>query len=316
MVISKRIKLNNGVFLPTVGLGTYRSKPGEVEEAVKTAIDVGYRHFDCAWFYGNEKEVGSAIREKICQGVVKREDLFITSKLWNNFHARDAVIPKLKESLAAFRLDYLDLYLIHWPFAFKEDAPLWPIEDPKSAYSDIDYLETWQGMEEAQKLGLTKAIGVSNFNAEQVDRVLMNGTIKPVCNQVECNPNINQKKLIKFCKERDIVVVGFCPLGRSEYAGNPGFPEPTIFDPKVAEIGKKYNKTPAQVVLNYLVGSLGIVVVPKSVTESRIAENFAIFDFELDAGDVAYLDSCHKNQRVCPLPAFQDHKHYSFNTEF
>ncbi|XP_030755448.1 aldo-keto reductase AKR2E4 [Sitophilus oryzae] len=314
-MIAKTIKLNNGVLLPTVGLGTYRSKPGEVEEAVKIAIDAGYRHIDCAWFYLNEAEVGSAIREKIASGAVKREDLFITSKLWNNFHAKDAVVPKLKESLKALGLDYLDLYLIHWPFGTKEDAPLMPTENLQDCFSDVDYIETWQGMEEGHKLGLAKSIGVSNFNAEQIDRVLKNGTIKPVVNQVECNPNLNQKKLIEFCKQRDIAIVGYCPLGRSEYMGRPGFPEPTIFDPKVAEIGKKYNKSPAQVVLNYLV-SLGISVIPKSVTKSRIVENIDIFDFTLSKEDIAYLDSCNKNKRVCPLTDFKDHKYYSFNAEF
>ncbi|RZC41293.1 aldose reductase-like [Asbolus verrucosus] len=294
------LKLNNGLEMPVVGLGTYKSEKGKVEQAVRDAIDAGYRHFDCAWFYGNEHEVGVALREKIKEGAVKREDLFITSKLWNNFHAKDRVVPMLKETLNSFKLDYIDLYLIHWPFGFKENASLWPISEGEAAFSDIDYLETWEGMEECVRQGLTKSIGVSNFSEEQIERILKNCQIKPVANQVEVNPNLNQKKLIQFCKERDIVITGYCPLGRSEYAGMPGFPDPTIFDPKVAEIGKKYNKTPAQVVLNYLI-SLGITVVPKSVTKSRIIENINVFDFKLDTEDVAYLDSCNKNQRVCPL---------------
>lgn len=316
MVIRNTFLLNNGVNLPSVGLGTYRSKQGEVEDAVKAAIDAGYRHFDCAWFYGNEAEVGSAIREKIDSGIVKREDLFITSKLWNNFHCKMSVVPKLKESLEALGLDYLDLYLIHWPFAFKEEAPMMPKEEGEQAFSDIDYLETWEGMEEGQKLNLTKSIGVSNFNSEQIERLLKHCKIKPVVNQVECNPNLNQKKLTKFCKERDIVVVGFCPLGRIEYAGRPGIPTPTIMDPAVIEMAKKYRKTPAQIILNYLVGNLGIAIIPKSVTKSRIIENFDIFDFDLDSEDVAYLDSCNKNQRVSPMTQCKNHKYYSFNIEF
>ncbi|KAJ8940453.1 hypothetical protein NQ318_007154 [Aromia moschata] len=315
MNISKTLKLNNGREIPVVGLGTYKSRRGEVEDAVKIAVDVGYRHFDCAWLYGNEAEVGKALEETISKGKVKREDLFITSKLWNNFHAKKKVVPMLRETLANLRLDYVDLYLIHWPFAFKETASLWPINEGEGAYSDIDYLETWQGMEECVNLGLAKSIGVSNFNAHQIERLLKNCEIKPVCNQVEVNPNLNQKKLIQFCKQHDIVVVGYCPLGRSEYAGTPGFPDPTIFDPKVAEIAQKYKKTPAQVVLNYLV-SLGISVIPKSVTKSRIIENIDIFDFKFDPEDVAYLDSCNKNQRVCPLSEFDTHKYYSFHTEY
>ncbi|CAH0561256.1 unnamed protein product [Brassicogethes aeneus] len=249
--MSRSLKLNNGNEIPIVGLGTYKSKPGEVAQAVKDAIDAGYRHFDCAWFYGNENEVGLGLNAKIDDGTVKREDIFVTSKLWNNFHEKKCVLPKIKETLAALKLDYLDLYLIHWPFGFKENAPLWPVGEVDS-YSDVDYLETWQAMEECVKQNLTKSIGVSNFNAAQIERILENCTIKPAVNQVEVNPNLNQKKLIDFCKKHDIVITGYCPLGRSEFAGTPGFPDPTIFDPKVKEIGEKYRKTPAQVVLNYL----------------------------------------------------------------
>lgn len=250
MSVPKTVKLNNGLELPTVGLGTYsESKKGDVEEAVKYAIDIGYRHFDSAWFYGNEDEVGRGIRAKIDSGVVKREDIFVTSKLWNNFHAKELVIPKLKESLQNFGLDYLDLYLIHWPLGFKEDSPLLPKENHKSHYSDVDYLDTWRGMEEALKLGLTKSIGISNFNAEQIDRVLKNSSIKPVVNQVECNPNINQKKLTAFCKERDIVIVGYSPLSAADDTL-------LLSNPKVVDIAKKHNKTPAQVILNYLVSDL------------------------------------------------------------
>lgn len=135
---------------------------------------------------------------------------------------------------------------------------MWPINEGKDAYSDVDYLETWEGMEECVKLGLTKSIGISNFNSEQISRLLKAAKVKPVVNQVEVNPNLNQKKLIEFCKSKEIVIVGYCPLGRSENAGMPGFPAPTILDPKVKEIGKKYGKTPAQIVLNYLVSILAL----------------------------------------------------------
>ncbi|XP_044255967.1 aldo-keto reductase family 1 member B1-like [Tribolium madens] len=308
------LKLNNGREIPIVGLGTYKSPPGQVQEAVKAAISCGYRHIDCAWFYENEAEVGQGIHAKIADGTINREDIFITSKLWNNFHAKNSVVPMLRDSLKKLGLDYVDLYLIHWPMGFKETAP--PLPPDASGYSDVDYLETWQGMEECVKLGLAKSIGLSNFNSEQIERVLQKCTIKPVVNQVEVNPNINQKKLIKFCKDRDIVVVGFCPLGRSNYVGlRPNFPSPTIHDPKVIEMGKKYNKTPAQVVLNYLV-SLGISVIPKSVTPSRIEENINIFDFQLHKDDIAYLDSCNKNQRCSPQSNHADHKYFPFNIEF
>ena len=219
----------------------------------------------------------------------------------------------LKESLSKLRLDFVDLYLIHWPMGFKETAE--PLPANSSGYSDVDYLETWEGMEECVHLGLTKGIGLSNFNSEQVERVLDNCKVKPVVNQVEVNPNMNPKKLIKFCKERDIVVVGYSPLGGTDSTGRPGVPLPTIRDPKVIQMGKKHDKSAVQVVLNYLV-SLGIVVIPKSVTKSRIEENFDIFDFSLDISEVAYLDSCNKKQRCVPLKEYKDHPYFPFNIEF
>jgi aldehyde reductase len=237
--MKRSLTLNSGAEMPIIGLGTYKLGLIEASQAVSYAIDAGYRHFDCAWFYGNEYNVGYAIREKIKQGVVKREDIFVTTKLWNNYHDKDRVIPMLKESVRNIKVGYVDLFLMHWPFGFKEIEPLWPLDEGEEAYSDVDYLETWEGMEEGVSMGLAKSIGVSNFNEEQLERLLENCKIKPAVNQIEVNPNMNQKKLIQFCKERDVMVTGYCPLGRKEYAGSPGFPDPTILDPKVIEIGKK-----------------------------------------------------------------------------
>lgn len=163
----------------------FQAGPGEVGQAVKNAIDVGYRHFDCAMIYANEVEIGRAIREKISNGDVKREELFITTKLWNAFHDREDVVPTCRKSLENFGLDYIDLYLIHWPVAFKLQGPF----DTATPYKDVvgydyDYVETWKGMEECVRLGLTKSIGLSNFNSKQITRVLQNATIKPVMNQV------------------------------------------------------------------------------------------------------------------------------------
>lgn len=146
----------------------------------------------------------------------------------------------LKDSLSKLKLDYVDLYLVHWPMGFKETAPSLPQDS--SGYSDIDYLETWQGMEQCIELRLAKSIGLSNFNSEQIERILGNCKVKPVVNQVEVNPNINQKKLIKFCKDRNIAITGFCPLGRSNLVGKEGFPSPSILDPKVIEMGQNITK--------------------------------------------------------------------------
>lgn len=168
-------------------------------------------------------------------------------------------------------------------------------------------------MEKCQEKGLTKSIGVSNFNSQQLDRLLKVAKIKPVVNQVEVNVNLNQKKLIEFCKERDIVITGYCPLSKGEVARF-DIPPP-ILDPKVIEIAKKHKKTPAQVILNYLI-SLGISVIPKSSNPKRINENFDVFDFTLDKEDVEYLDSLNRNMRICFFSEFKDHPHYPFNIEF
>lgn len=152
---------------------------------MKDAIDIGYRHIDCAHVYGNEKEVGSAIQAKIKENVVKREDLFITSKLWNTFHKPNLVESALKQTLADLGFDYLDLYLIHWPVAYKEGETLFPKNaDGSTAFSDVDYVDTWKAMEAVQSKGLTKNIGISNFNSEQITRLLGSATVKPVMNQV------------------------------------------------------------------------------------------------------------------------------------
>lgn len=176
--------------------------------------------------------------------------LFIL-QLWCNYHAKESVVPILRRALKNFNLDYVDLFLIHWPFGFKETAKEWPIDDGPSAYSDVDYLETWQGMEQCEHLGLTKSIGVSNFNSEQIDRLYKAAKIKPVCNQIEVHANFNQKKLIEFCNQRNIVVTAYRPLGGASTTDEAS--EIAIHDKKVSVIGKKYGKTPAQVVLNYLV---------------------------------------------------------------
>ena len=165
---SKTVKLNNGKDIPLVGLGTWKSPEGQVYEAVKAAIDVGYRHFDCAYAYGNEEEVGRALKETIAAGKVKREELFITSKLWNTYHKRERVHLCLDQSLKALGLDYLDLYLMHWPLGYQEGDEKFPKNDKGEVLvSDIDYLETYKGLEAVLKTGKVKSIGVSNFNSQQ-----------------------------------------------------------------------------------------------------------------------------------------------------
>nr|CAH7752799.1 unnamed protein product [Callosobruchus chinensis] len=312
-----KIKLNNGLEIPAFGLGTWKSKPGEVEQAVKDAIDLGYRHIDCAYVYGNEKEVGAALKAKLNDGTVKREDLWVTSKLWNAFHRPDLVEKALKESLKNLQLDYLDLYLIHWPVAYKEEGELFPRDaNGKIIFSDVDYVDTWKALEECVRKGLTKSIGLSNFNSKQIERVLSIATIKPVMDQVECHPYLNQKKLIEFCRSKNIAVTGYSPLGSPDRPwAKPEDPQ-LLDDPKLKQLADKYKKTPAQILLRYQV-ERGVITIPKSVTKSRLQQNIDIFDFSLSKEDVAYLDTFDCNGRLCPLKDGLGNPHHPFeNDEF
>ncbi|KAF5281780.1 hypothetical protein FQR65_LT14527 [Abscondita terminalis] len=289
----KNLKLNTGDEIPIISLGTFKAAKGEVAQAVKDAIEVGYRHFDCAWSYHNEEEMGIGLQAKINDGTVTRENLFITTKLWNNFHDQESVVPILQQQLKKLQLEYVDLYLIHTPMGFKKDVFFWPAGQGADAYSDVDYLDTWKGMEECVKLGLARNIGISNFNSEQIMRLLSSAVIKPAVNQIEANPNINNKKLIKLCKDQGILVVGFSCLGRLYAVGQQDIPEPTIFDKGVIAIAEGHKKTPAQVVLKYLIG-LGIGIVVKTVNRKRMIENLNLFDFELHPDEVEYFDSLNK----------------------
>lgn len=314
--LAPTIKLNNGQNFPIIGLGTWKSKPGEVEQAVKDAIDAGYRHIDGAFIYGNETEVGNGIRAKIAEGVVKREDIFLTSKLWNTFHRPDLVVDACKKSLKNFGLDYLDLYLIHWPVGYEEEGELFPRNaDGTVRFSDVDFVDTWKAMEKCVELGLVRGIGLSNFNSQQVGRVLDACKIRPAVNQIECHAHMNQAKLIEFCKERDIVVTAYSPLGSPDRPwAKPGDPQ-LLEDPQIKAMADKYGKTPAQVVIRYLIQH-GTIPIPKSVTKSRIIANFQVFDFELSPADVAVMDTFDCSGRLCPLNDGKTHKYWPFAIEF
>lgn len=306
---------NDGTKAQAIGLGTYESLSGDCERAVKDAIDIGYRHFDGAYFYQNEAEVGKAIRDKIAEGVIKREDVFVVSKLWNHFHEPHRVEYACRKTVENFGLDYIDLYLMHWPYSYvyRGDDELLPtLPNGEVEMSDVDFLDTWREMEKLVDLGLTKSIGVSNFNSEQLARLLANCRIKPIHNQIECHPALNQKKLTALCKQHGIVVTGYCPLGRPDVAKKtPNF----IFDEQVQRIAQKYGKSTAQVVLRYLI-EIGTVPLPKSVNKKRLAENFGVFDFKLTAEDHKVLDSYNTGERLIPQDHAKGSKDYPFHIEY
>lgn len=312
------VKMSSGFEIPIIGIGTWKSPQGQVEQAVKDAIDAGYRHIDCAFVYGNENEVGDGIAAKIAEGVVKREDLFITSKLWNIFHDPNHVRDAVQKSLDRLKLDYLDLYLIHWPmgYAFLDNGEnLFPKnEKDEWIYSEVDYVDTWRGLEALVDAGLVKSIGLSNFNSKQIERVLTSAKIPPAMLQIECHPYLNQKRLIEFCRSKNIAVTAYSPLGSNDRPwAKPGDPQ-LMDDPRIVKISQKYEKTPAQILIRYQI-QRGVVVIPKSVTKSRIISNFEVFNFELNQEDIDAIDSIDCNGRLCALEWISNHPHYPFGAD-
>ncbi|CAL1266833.1 unnamed protein product [Larinioides sclopetarius] len=310
------VKLSDGNEMPIIGLGTYEAKPVEALNAVMNAIDVGYRHFDCALTYQNEKEVGLAIKEKIVDGTVKREDIFVTSKVWSTYHRRAKVLECCNLSLKALGLDYLDLYLVHWPISYKEGSELHPVNDKGEVLiENIEFQEIWKGMEDCYDKGLVKSIGLSNFNSEQIKSILSICRIKPTVLQVECHPYLQQNKLIQFCASHEISVTAYSPLGTPNRSwAKPN--EPAVMeDPRIKEIADKHKKSPAQILLRFNV-QRGISVIPKSVRVERIRSNFEIFDFELTSEDMNVISSFKENYRYCHMNWLKDVPNFPFNIEY
>uniref|UniRef100_A0A182PZF9 NADP-dependent oxidoreductase domain-containing protein n=1 Tax=Anopheles farauti TaxID=69004 RepID=A0A182PZF9_9DIPT len=311
------VLFKNGYPVPVLGLGTWNSPPGQVAQAVKDAIDVGYRHIDCAHVYENEHEVGAGIAAKIAQGTVKREDLFVTSKLWNTYHLPDLVRGALQVTLRNLNLNYLDLYLIHWPVAYREGDVLFPLrpDGKRVHFSDVDYVDTWPAMERLVDAGLVRNVGLSNFNVNQVQRVLNVARIGPATNQLECHPYLHQKELTEYCREQGVSVTAYSPLG------SPARPwvkqdDPILMDdPVVGQLAKKHSKSAAQILIRYQL-QLGHLVIPKSVTRGRIASNADVFGFELDADDLPLLASLERKGRICPESFSFGHPHHPFEEEF
>ncbi|KOF02418.1 aldehyde oxidoreductase [Roseivirga seohaensis subsp. aquiponti] len=288
----------NGDKLDAIGLGTWKSEPGEVYKAVREAIKLGYRHIDCAWIYQNEKEIGNAFADAFAEGDVTRDELFVTSKLWNSFHAPEDVMPALKESLNALQLEYLDLYLIHWPIAHKKEAINPKTADDFIPIDEMPIADTWKAMEACVEAGLVKHIGVSNFNIPKLKKLMETAIIQPEMNQVESHPYLAQNDLLQFCIDNNIHYTAYSPLGSRDRAeGMKGIDEPDMFENDVVKkIAEAHNVHPAQILIKWA-EARGTAVIPKSVNPERLKKNLKSAKIELSKEDMAKLNKLDKGYR-------------------
>lgn len=265
LTLQSTVTLNNGVKMPILGLGTYRLSPGRpVANAVRWAIEAGYRLIDTASMYGNERDVGEAIR----RSGVPRDQVFVTTKLWNSDHGYESTLTAFDRSLNRLGLTYVDLYLIHWP-----------VEGIRR--------ETWRAMEAVLEGGKCRAVGVSNYMTWHLDELMKDSSTIPAVNQVEFSPYLYQKDLLEYCRSHGIQLEAYSPLTKAR----------RLSDPRLLKIGSRYNKTPAQVLIRWALQK-GTVVIPKSSRRERIAENAHVFDFSLSGEDMAVLDSFHEDYRT------------------
>ncbi|KAA6404065.1 MAG: aldehyde reductase [Streblomastix strix] len=278
--------LTDGTKIPSLGFGTFLSKPGEVAQAVKVALETGYRHFDFASAYQNQKEIGVALKEVFAQGKIKREDLWLTSKLFNNDHHAEVVLPSLQQTLTDLQVSFLDLYLIHWPIC--------DVSDP----NPVPVIETWRELEKAKEAGLVKHIGVSNFNVQILNDLYSASKIKPEVNQVELHPYLQQTRLIDFCRKKGIHVTAWSPLMR---VGTGQELDP-LKDVVLQKIAAKHKKTITQILVRWgFQRDPNVSVIPKSVTPARIRENFNVFDFQLDKQDLEDIAKLDRHQRLSDI---------------
>lgn len=266
------VTLNNGIQMPQIGLGVWRVQDGQqVEQSVLTALETGYRHIDTAAVYKNEEGVGKALK---ASGLA-REDVFVTTKIWNSDQGYDTALQAYDASLNKLGLDYVDLYLVHWP----------------TPERDL-YVETYKALEKLYADGRVRAIGVSNFHIHHLERLMQETNIVPAVNQVECHPRLQQHELRTFCKQHGIYLTAWSPLMQ----GGDILQHETILT-----IAKHYNKTAAQVIIRWHL-QIGNIVIPKSITPARIGENFDVFDFELSADDMVAIGELNQDKRVGPDP--------------
>jgi D-xylose reductase len=306
--MSPTCKLHSGDEIPAIGLGLWKIDRPAVPGVIQDAIRAGYRHFDCACDYGNEAEAGIGFKQALQSGLCRREDLWITSKLWNTYHGSENVYPACERTLKDLGVDYLDLYLVHFPIPlayvpFEERYPPGWFHDPKAAspkmqLAQVPYHETWRAMEELARSGLVRNIGVCNLTTGMIRDLLTYAEIRPQVLQVEAHPYLTQDKLLRFCGEEQIHFTAFSPLGSLSYVniGMASANESVLTEPVILQAAARTGKTPAQVLLRWGV-QRGTSVVPKTAHSERLVENMAIFDFTLSEPEMAAISSLNRNRR-------------------
>ncbi|KAK9875418.1 hypothetical protein WA026_007811 [Henosepilachna vigintioctopunctata] len=316
-------KLNNGREMPSVGYGTWMAKDDELEKAIEAALEIGYRHIDTAYTYENEKVIGRVLKRWFDAGKLKREDIFLVTKLPPTGNRPEGVPKFLKRSLESLQVDYVDLYLIHVPFGFKDvEGTLQPKKEDGTTDLDLttDHVAMWKAMEQQVDAGLTKAIGISNFNKAQVERILNNSRIKPSALQIELHVYLQQNELVHLCRQNDIQVTAYSPLGSpgivafyAKHGAKAEMPD-ILGNPVVKAIAQKHSKSAAQIVLRYHI-QRQIVVIPKSTNPERLRQNLDIFGFQLDEDDIKQLKSLDVGIRLLSfkmLKGVEEHPEFPF----
>lgn len=302
------LKLKSGDELPSVGLGLWKAEPESLNTLIPAAIKAGYRHFDNAADYGNEAEVGQAITAAIDDGLCRREDLWLTSKLWNTFHEPDRVREACEKSLSDLQTDYLDLYLIHFPIALEyvpietRYPPGWiadpDSEEPKMHPIKVPLHDTWNAMQQLVRDGLVKNIGICNFGVSLIRDLLSYADIPPAVLQVELHPHLSQERLLRFCQEEGIAVTGFSPFGASSYIpiAMARTSESLLKDETIQSIASEHECTPAQILLRWGI-QRSTAVIPKTSRPERLAENLNLFDFALNAKEMRKINKLNRDRR-------------------